>query len=39
MRAVTLAVEESGDESGGKVTGKVDRPKKMGRKNRPLDAF
>jgi len=34
MRAMALA----GDESG-KVTGKVDRPKKMGRKNRPLDAF
>ena len=29
----------AGDESGGKVKGKVDRPKKMGRKNRPLDAF
>jgi hypothetical protein len=29
----------AGDESEGKVAGKVDRPKKMGRKNRPLDAF
>jgi hypothetical protein len=29
----------AGDDSGSDVTGKVDRPKKMGRKNRPLDAF
>jgi hypothetical protein len=29
----------AGDGSDGEVTGKVDRPKKMGRKNRPLDAF